>query len=63
MEDIIEQVQPEDLQYTRDFFWLAASILAWGLFWEFADREHDNPHAQFLVWTIVFVAAWFTDNL
>ena len=32
-----------------------------GLFWEFADRHHENPHAQYLAWTAVFVAVWLID--
>jgi hypothetical protein len=62
MEDLLEGVQPDDLRYERDFFWLMSAIMAWGLFWQFADREHENQYTQFLVWTIVFVAAWLTDN-
>ena len=56
-------VQEADLRYDRGWFYLFASVLCWGIFWGLADQHHDNPHAQFLVWTIIFAAAWFTDNL
>lgn len=58
-----EEVQAEDLRFGRHWFYLMASVLAWGLFWEMADRNHDNPHAQYLAWMAVFVAFWLADRL
>ena len=57
-----ENVQAQDVQFRREWFYLVASVLAWGLFWEIADRQHENPHAQFLAWVTVFVAVWATDH-
>lgn len=61
IESLLEHAQPEDLRFERSCFYLWASIMAWGVFWELAERHHDQPHAQFMVWTLVFVAAWITD--
>jgi hypothetical protein len=61
IERLLDRAQPEDLQFERGYFYLWASIMAWGVFWELAERHHDEPHAQFMVWTFVFVAAWVTD--
>ncbi len=63
LERILEEVHEDALRYERDWFYTAASVLCWTIFWNFADQHQDNPHAQFLVWTIILAAAWFTDNL
>lgn len=57
-----ENVQLQEIRFQREWFYFAASVLAWGLFWEIADRQHDNPHAQFLAWVTVFIAVWIADN-
>ena len=62
LERAVEHVQAHDVRFGREWFYLFTSILAWGFFWEIADRQHDNPHAQFLAWVIVFIAVWFTEN-
>jgi len=51
----MEQVRSEDLRFTRPFFYVAASVLAWYVFWEMADRRNDR-HTQTMAWTFVFVA-------
>ena len=58
----VEQIQAQDLQFGREWFYLVASVLAWGVFWEMADRQHDNPQLQFFAWMFVFVAVWMTDH-
>ena len=62
LERIAEEVQAQDVVFQREWFYLVASVLAWGLFWEIADRQHDNPHAQLLAWMTVFVAVWFAEH-
>ena len=62
--DVVERaaanVQADDIRFGRDFFYLTASVLAWGLFWQLADRHQDNQYVQYLAWGTVFVAAWLT---
>jgi hypothetical protein len=62
-QEVLENVRVEDLRFARDSFWVVASILGWVVFWDLAKRHNENHHAQVLVWTIVFVAGWATDNL
>ena len=58
----LEDVQAQDLRFRRDWFFLMASILAWRLFWDFADRNADHQYTQFITWVAVFVAVWLTNN-
>lgn len=49
-------------EYKRDWFYVLMAILAWGLFWEFAERENENAQALVLVWAVVLVAVWVSEN-
>lgn len=57
-----ERVQAHGLRFERAGFYVIASILAWRVFWELADRNHDNPHAQTVTWVVVCLALWIADN-
>ncbi len=61
VEEMLANVQRDDLRYERSNFYIWASIMAWGFFWELAERQHDQPHAQYLVWTLIFVVMWAMD--
>ena len=57
-ERTLEDITADDVRFRRDWFYFWASVLAWVLFWEHADRHQASPHAQLLSWTIVLVAMW-----
>ena len=61
-ENAVENVQAQELRFRREWFYFMASVLAWGLFWEIAERRQENPHAQVLAWMAVFVAVWIAEN-
>lgn len=55
-----EQVRPEGVLFPREWWMVMLCLLAWGLFWEMAERHEDNAHAQILTWLavlLVWVAA------
>ena len=57
--DLLDKmVEEADVRFPRHWFYVITSILAWGLFWEIADRQPDNPHVQFLTWLVVSLALY-----
>lgn len=52
-----EHALPENVFFRREWWMVMLSLLAWGAFWEIAERHEDNAHAQFLTWLAV-VLAW-----
>lgn len=57
-EKLAEQVDALDVGVSREWFYVISSILAWGLFWEAADRNGDNPQVQFITWLCVGVTMY-----
>lgn len=53
LDRIVEEAEARGIGFSRQWFYVATSILAWGLFWEMADRQQENPHVQFLTWLAV----------
>lgn len=43
-------------RFQRQWYWVALSILAWGIFWRFADEHAENVQARSLAWFTVLVA-------
>ena len=62
VERAAENVQAEDVQFRREWFYVTAAVLAWRVFWELADRNQDNVHTQHMAWIIVFVAVWLANT-
>ena len=58
LEMAAEGAEERELGFPRHWFYVFTSILAWGLFWEMADRHQDNPHVQFLTWLAVSIALY-----
>jgi hypothetical protein len=58
LEKMVEEAEARGVAFPRQWFYVITSILTWGLFWELADREQDNPHVQFLTWLIVSIALY-----
>ena len=58
-----ERVQPENLRFPREWWMVMLCLLAWGVFWELAERHEDNAHAQFMIWLIVLTVWWVVDAL
>lgn len=63
LESAKERVQPEHVQFRREWWLVMLSLLAWGVFWEMAERHQDNAHAQFLTWLAVLTVWWVVDVL
>lgn len=53
-----ESVQARDVRFRREWFYVVASVVAWRVFWELADQNHQNLHAQHLAWIILCLAVW-----
>ena len=62
LERAAEHIHPQDVRFARAGFHVAASMLAWRVFWELADRNNDNRYAQTLAWTVVCVALWIVSR-
>ncbi len=58
LEKMKEEAEARGLGFPRHWFYVITSILAWGVFWELADRQQDNPHVQWLTWLVVSVALY-----
>lgn len=58
LDRIVEEAEARGVSFPRHWFYVVTSILAWGLFWELADRQQDNPHVQFLTWLVVSIALY-----
>jgi hypothetical protein len=58
----IEEVRPEDLYFEREFWYIAVSALVWGVFWELAERNQNNPYTQTLAWAVLLIAVWVCYN-
>jgi len=58
LERAMEGATAADVRFPRPSFYFAASVLAWVVFWELAERNQQNPHSQAMAWLFVFVAAW-----
>lgn len=43
-------------RFQRQWYWVALSILSWGIFWRFADEHAENVLARSLAWFTVLVA-------
>lgn len=52
-----EYVEAGDLVFRREWLWVMCSFMAWGMFWDVAER-HQGAHGQFITWLTVFLAWW-----
>lgn len=62
LERVKEGVEGQALRFPRSGFMIAASIAGWVLFWQMADRNQHNRHAQTMAWALVCVAIWLAYN-
>lgn len=58
-----QRVQPEHVVFPREWWLVMLSLLAWGLFWEMAERHQGNAHAQFMTWLAVLMVWLAVDML
>ena len=63
LEQAKEQVRPEHLFFQREWWMVMLCLLAWGVFWEVAERHEDNAHAQILTWLAVLMVWVVVDTL
>lgn len=56
-----ERVQAEHVVFRREWWIVMLSLLAWGVFWEIAERHEDNAHAQFMTWVAVLLVWMLMD--
>lgn len=59
----LQNFQMGDLRFERAGFFVMASILAWFVFWDLADRHQEEPFARALAWACVVIALWAAQNL
>ena len=57
-----EHIQAQDLMFERTTFYVVASVLAWTVFWQLADRNQGNRNTQTLAWVVLCLALWLADN-
>jgi len=60
-EELMEQ--QEEVRFERPWFYVAASILAWVVFWDMADRHQEHIFSRLLAWSAVLTAIWAANNL
>jgi len=58
LQEMMEHARVENLRFPRQSFFIAASVLAWVVFWELAERHQRSPYTQTMAWLFVFVAIW-----
>lgn len=63
LERVKEAIQPGETRFLREGWMVMLSLLAWGVFWEMAERHEGNAHAQFLTWLAVLLVWWAVDVL
>lgn len=53
----------DEVYFERRWFFVAASILAWVVFWDMADRHQEHAFSRLLAWSAVLAAIWVANNL
>ena len=62
--DSVQQQQfPEGFRFKRPWFYICASVLAWVVFWDLADRHQANAISRLLAWGAVYAAFWVGRNM
>lgn len=55
---LLDGVRPDGIRFERQWFFVAASILAWWRFWNLADAHQHDRRSQIMAWTAVGLAIW-----
>ena len=57
------ELRRREPRFERHWFYVAASITAWVVFWNLADRHQENISSRLLAWGAVLAAFWVANNL